>query len=516
MTNNETQKNNIPALIPCPARIEMKNGAFSILDSTALYFEPSNEIAQDAAQFLAAFLSPIIGSTIKAKPLPEDSGKPDNSILITTEHQAPELGEEGYQLEITPTRITLRAEDRAGFFYATQSLRQLLPPELQSGKTKSQNSITLPCLSITDQPAFAWRGMLLDCVRHFMTKDFIMRQIDLIAYHKLNVLHLHLTDDQGWRIEIEQYPRLTEVAAWREDDGKRYGGFYSKKDLKEIVEYAQSRSVTVIPEIEMPGHSSAAISAYPELSCKGEPIPVKAKWAVFEDVLCAGKDNTFQFLEDVLEEVIDIFPAPYIHIGGDEAPRKNWETCPHCQKRIEDEGLQNEHELQSYLIRRIERFLSERGKRLIGWDEILFGGGLPNSMIVQSWRGDAGTITAAKMGLDTICSSLDYVYFDYPLDEEAPRPAWMKVTPLEKVYEFSPVPKELNPKQADHVLGSECAMWTEYAPQELVDNRLYPRLCAFSERLWSPATTHDWDDFQHRLTIHKPRLDALGVDYYRE
>jgi len=323
-----------------------------------------------------------------------------------------------------------------------------------------------------------------------------------LAYHKMNVLHWHLTEDQGWRIEIEKYPKLTEIGSWRtEKNGEKYGGFYTKEEIKEILAYAKTRHITVVPEIEFPGHSVAAIASYPHLSCTGDSINVGTEWGVYKDIYCAGNDTVFAFMEDVLTEVMELFPSKYIHIGGDEAPKYRWEHCKKCQQRMKEENLHDTHELQSYFITRIEKFLNENGRQLIGWDEILEGGLAP-SATVQSWRGEEGGIAAAKSGHNAIMSPTSHCYFDYGLD----------ATDLKEVYHYEPIPAELTVEEAKHILGGECNMWSERAPQDLVDSKVFPRILAMSEVLWS-AKEKDYENFYSRVQKHYPKLDALGVTY---
>jgi hexosaminidase len=390
-----------------------------------------------------------------------------------------------------------------GLFYGVQTLRQLLPVEIES-KVKVENvNWIIPNVIIFDKPEFVWRGLNLDCCRHFMTKEFVLRYIDLLAYHKMNVLHWHLTEDQGWRIEIKKYPLITEKGAWRRfEDGTTYGGYYTQDDIKEVVQYAASRFITVVPEIEMPGHSTAAIACYPEYSCTGGPFDVGTLWGIYYDVYCPGNENTFKFLEDVISEVVELFPGKYIHIGGDEVPKDRWKKCSQCQARIKSEGLKDENELQSYFIKRIEKFVNSKGKKIIGWDEILEGG-LPLEATVQSWRGVKGALDAAKQGHDVIVSPTSHCYFDYPVD----------VTDLQKVYSFDPIPNELTAEERNHVLGSEGNMWTEYAPQEFVDDRLFPRILALSEVVWTYPAERNFKEFRQRVQKHYDRLDVLGVNY---
>jgi hexosaminidase len=367
--------------------------------------------------------------------------------------------------------------------------------------------------------------MHLDVGRHFFDKEFVKRYIDLIALHKMNTFHIHLTDDQGWRIEIKKYPRLTEIGSKRKEspmignrkkgDGTPYRGFFTQDDIREIVEYARKRYITVVPELEMPGHSLGALAAYPELSCTGGPHEVMTRWGVFEDVYCAGNDKVFEFMEDVLTEVIELFPGEYIHIGGDECPKARWEKCPKCQARIKKEGLKDEHELQSYFVKRIEKFLNSKGRRLIGWDEILEGGLAPNAS-VMSWRGTEGGIAAARSGHDVVMSPTTHCYFDYYQSKNRKQEpeAIGGFLPLDIVYSFEPVPAELAPEQRKHVIGAQGNVWTEYihTPSD-VEYMALPRMCALAEVVWTPAELKDWDDFRDRLDRFAERLDAMGVNY---
>jgi len=429
--------------------------------------------------------------------------------------------DESYELKIDENAIHILGKSSAGLFRGVQTLLQLSPSARAELPVPVIDQVwQIPCVHIADSPRFRHRGMLLDCGRHFMTKDFVKRYIDLLAYLKMNVLHWHLTEDQGWRIEIKKHPKLTEIGAWRKAtreseqplDGKgRYGGFYTQDDIREIVAYAQSRYITIIPEIEMPGHSLAALAARPDLSCTGGPFEVGTEWGVIDDVYCAGNDATFELLQDVLTEVIALFPGEYIHIGGDECPKARWKKCAKCQKRIRDEKLKDEHELQSYFIRRIEKFLNAKGRRLIGWDEILEGGLAPNAT-VQAWRGMDAAATAARAGHDVIVSPTSHCYLDYP--QHSPNADPTKAFAVDKVFAFDPMPKGLNAAQQRHILGIEGNIWTERAPQDLVDSRVFPRLCAIAEIGWSPADSRDWNEFRGRLRAHLPRLDALGVKYF--
>lgn len=485
-------------IIPKPKTIIQKDGYFEINKQTKILFEKGTE---DVARYLKDIIEPALGYDIGLEEL--NNSPKNNSIILKLSNSHSDLGNEGYTLTATPDDVIIEANELNGLFYGIQTLRQLLPVEIESKSKVESIRWKVPIVEINDKPEFVWRGLNLDCCRHFMSKDFIKRYIDLLAYHKMNVLHWHLTEDQAWRIEIKKYPELTIKGAWRTyDDGSVYGGFYSQDDIKEIVKYAASRFVTVVPEIEMPGHSTAAISCYPEISCTGGPFEVGTLWGIYYDVYCAGNEKTFQFLQDVIDEVVELFPSKYIHIGGDEVPKNRWENCPKCQARIKSENLKDEHELQSYFVKRMEKFINSKGKQIIGWDEILEGGLAPEAT-VQSWRGVKGAIDAAKQGHDVIVSPTSNCYFDYPVD----------VTDLQKVYSFDPVPPELNTEERKHVLGSEGNMWTEYAPQPLVDDRLFPRLLALAEVVWTYPAERNYEEFRQRVQKHYDRLNVLNINY---
>lgn len=355
--------------------------------------------------------------------------------------------------------------------------------------------------------------------------SFVKKYIDLLAYHKFNRFHWHLTEDQGWRIEIKKYPKLQEVAAYRKEtlvgnygsgkyDGQRYGGFYTQEEVKDIVKYAADRYVTIIPEIEMPGHAVAALTAYPQLGCTGGPYEVRTTWGVADDVFCAGKEETFAFLQDVLDEVVPLFPGKYVHIGGDECPKTRWKKCPHCQKRIKTEKLKDEHALQSYFIQRIEKYLNGKGKQIIGWDEILEGGLAPNAT-VMSWRGEEGGIAAAQQGHDVIMTPGNWCYFDHYQDTSKTEPlAIGGFTPVSQVYSYEPLPEQLSAEESKHVLGAQANLWTEYiATPEYAEFMAYPRACALAEVVWSPKENKSYDDFVKRMATHVTRLDQLKVNY---
>lgn len=405
---------------------------------------------------------------------------------------------ETYELIIDSTGVSITAFDINGVFYAINTFKQvMLLSEQKNGV------IQLPNLIVFDSPKFPHRGLLLDCSRHFFSVATVKKYIDLLAFYKMNVLHWHLTEDQGWRIEIDKYPQLTEIGAWRtKKGGSRYGGFYTKEEIRDVVAYAQKRGVTIIPEIELPGHSQAAIASYPWLSCKGEQVDVANDWGVFKEIYCAGNDSVFMFLEDILTEVMELFPSKYIHIGGDEAPKYRWEHCAKCQKRITEEGLKDEHELQSYFITRIEKFLNENGRQLIGWDEILEGGLSPNAT-VQSWRGMEHGKHAAEMKHNVVMSPTSHCYLDYGLD----------AINLKKVYRFNPIPEGLEKEFEQYILGAEVNMWTEHVPNDSVlDSRVFPRLIAMAEVLWS-GPGGNFEDFYQRLQSHYSILEKMGVNY---
>ena len=459
---------------------------------------------------------PIIPQPVRVEELPGQS-KAEVTVISSAD---PALGLEGYELQVTPTAVTLAANSPAGIFYGQQTLRQLRTAEG-----------ALPCCRIWDKPRFGWRGLMVDVSRHFFTKAEIKHFLDVMALHKFNVFHWHLVDDQGWRVEIKRYPRLTEIGAWRDGIGfgldagasrnyradGRYGGYYTPEDVREIVAHAASRQITVVPEIELPGHSTAALAAHPEFSCSGGPYAIEMNGGICAGIYCAGQEAVFEFLEQILGEVIALFPGPYLHIGGDEVPKTNWKNCPRCQQRLRTEGLKNEDELQSYFIKRIEKFINARGRRLIGWDEILEGGLAPNAT-VMSWRGVTGGIAAANAGHDVVMTPTTHCYFDFYQDRGGQPLAagYHGRLPLEKVYEFEPIAAEIPADKAQHVLGGGGNLWTECMPNYgHLQFMTYPRACALAETLWSPKDSRNYADFQARLKTHTKLLDTLGVTYAR-
>jgi hexosaminidase len=492
--------------------MKLQEGAFLLSANTIIIAEQQDPDIQQVARCLATLLEDRLRHPIAVARSADDADSASGRIVLHRTKADPTLGDEGYRLRIAGKRIDLRAPATRGLFYGVQTLRQLLPVNSAASHATAP-ALKLPALEIVDRPRFAWRGMMLDCGRHFMSKEFVKRYIDLLAFHKMNVLHWHLTEDQGWRLEIKKYSKLTEVGAWRYEDDQPYGGFYTQEDVREIVAYAAERFVAVIPEIEMPGHCRAALASYPELSCSWQAFEVSTRWGVHGDVYCAGNEWVFTFLQDVLSEVFDLFPSKYVHIGGDECPKGRWKACPQCQARIRAENLKDEDELQSYFIRRIARFAQQKGRRIIGWDEILEGGLAPNAT-VQSWRGLQGAVAAAEAGHDAIVSPTSHCYLDYAQERHPGEPTWMGYIDLQKAYSFEPVPSVLAPEEAGHILGLEGNIWTEHAPQHRVDWQVFPRLCALAEVAWSPKEARDFRDFKERMTTHYHRLDALGVTYF--
>ncbi len=546
------------SIIPQPASIKTAKGNFIITKKTVIAV--TDEADKKTAAFFNDYLQQVYGFTLAV-----EIEKGSNYIRLITKKFIQAPSSDAYQLTVTKNGVTISGDTYAGTFHGLQTLIQLLPvnnyketrkkiaslsPNFGLGPANKRLSVSIPLLpvpfvTINDAPRFAYRGMHLDVARHFFPTSFVKKYIDYLALHKLNFFHWHLTDDQGWRIEIKKYPALTSVGGYRNgtiigrypgigNDNKRYGGFYTQEEIKEVVEYATDRHITVIPEIEMPGHASAAIAAYPFLSCfPGQPtiIPshpsqggrdaqasgvkklVQETWGVLEDVFCAGKDSTFNFLQDVLDEVIPLFPSTYIHVGGDESPKTNWKKCPACQKRIKGLGLKDEHELQSYFIQRMEKHLNSKQKTLIGWDEILEGGLAPNA-VVMSWRGEQGGIDAAKQNHKVIMTPGSHVYFDHSQSKNEDSLVIGGYTPIEKVYAYEPIPKELDSVQAKFILGAQANLWTEYIPNESkVEYMIFPRMSALSEVLWSKKENKNWGHFENRLQTQFKRYELWKANY---
>lgn len=513
-------------MIPKPFKTKNSEGFFTLTDQTKVYVSQHQE-AQELGKYLVEKISASTGFDLPLEI--QEQQKLENKINLFINDDDEELGPEGYRLAVSPIAITIKSWKPAGLFYAIQSLWQLFPPEFENTESAHRTHWTLPCLYIKDLPRFSWRGMHLDVSRHFFPKEFIKKYIDILAIHKINTFHWHLTDDQGWRIQIKKYPKLTKVGGWRVDrsdqpwekrdpvkEGEKptYGGFYSQADIKEIVDYAKSKFITIVPEIEMPAHSVAALAAYPELSCTGGPFHViPGYYWPNADILCAGNNKTFEFLENVLTEVIELFPGEFIHIGGDQADKTNWKKCKKCQKRIKEEGLKDEEELQSYFIKRIERFLNDKGKRLIGWDEILEGG-LAENAVVMSWRGVAGGINAARNGHDVVMTPTDSCYFDFAQAESGEPPSFDGYLPLNKVYSFDPIPGGIPKDKKNHILGAQGNLWTEYiSTPEHAEYMLLPRLAALADVVWADKKHKNFDNFQKRLKDHYERLKNLNINF---
>ena len=512
----------IAAVVPRPASVTPGRGRFTLGAGTAIW---TNAAAAPVARQLAAYLSPATGFTLPVRTGATPSG---SRITVRRDTTLRRLGPEGYRLEVTPGHVTLRAPELAGLFYGVQTIRQLLPTDIFREAKTTGVTWSMPAVVIEDQPRFRWRGGHLDVSRHFMPKEFVKKYIDLLALHKMNSFHWHLTEDQGWRLEIRKYPRLTEVGAWRKEtlvgryesdplkrvfDGRRHGGFYTQDDVREIVAYAAARHVNVVPEIEMPGHVQAAIAAYPWLGVTGDSLDVWTLWGVSENIL-NPTDSTVAFMQDVLTEVLELFPGRFIHVGGDEAPKTQWKASPAVQARIRALGLKDEHEMQSWFIRQMDEFLTKNGRRLIGWDEILEGGLAPNAT-VMSWRGTAGGIAAARAGHDVVMAPTSHTYLDYYQSaDQANEPlAIGGFVPLDTVYAFEPT-AGLSAEDAKHVLGAQGQLWSEYLPgPKQVEYMAFPRMAALAEVTWTPAARRDFGDFTTRLSVHLRRLGILDVNY---
>ena len=512
------------AIVPYPNHLETGRGTYRVTDRPVTCDSRTDERTQRAVVGFAARLATVTGGT---NPVTVADEVPASGIRFVTDESLPA---EGYELNVDGEGIEVRASQFPGFLYALQSLEQLLPAAVYGTEPAPDAAWEVPCVKIADAPRFAYRGMHLDVARHFFSVDEVKRYIDVMDIHKLNTLHWHLTDDQGWRIEIKRYPELTAVGSirkatvvrkeWGTYDGTPYGGFYTQDEIRDVVKYAADRGVTVIPEIDLPGHMLAALTAYPELGCTGGPYEVWGRWGVADDVLCPGREKTFEFLEGVLTEVMELFPSEYIHIGGDECPKVRWEKCPRCQAKIRQLGLKDdgehtaEHYLQSYVTDRIGKFLAQHGRRIIGWDEILEGRA-PSDAVVMSWRGSEGGIAAAKLGHDVIMTPNSHFYFDYyqSLDTDAEPFGIGGYIPMEQVYSYDPAFPELTPEQQKHILGVQANLWTEYVlSDEHLEYMLLPRLAALSEVQWCLSETKDWNRFIGSFRMDKI-YSQLGYEF---
>ena len=509
-------------VIPLPQEVSLTQGNPFKLNENVLIAYPENyALLQRNAEFLSEYIQQATNYAPKTKAIAAGE-QVKNAIVLGLDPGI--ANKEGYVLTTTPEGISINGQTENGVFYGIQTLRKSIPAEAKGA------TVLIPAGEIKDEPRFSYRGMHLDVGRHFFPKEFIKKYIDLLALHNMNTFHWHLTEDQGWRIEIKKYPKLTEIGSQRsrtvigrntqEYDNTPYGGFYTQEEAKEIVKYAQERYITIIPEVDLPGHMLAALAAYPEMGCTGGPYEVCPRWGVFEDVLCIGNDKTMQFLEDVMSEIIEIFPSEYVHIGGDEAPRTRWEKCPKCQARIKAEGLKAdkkhtaEDRLQSYCMTRIEKFLNSKGRRIIGWDEILEGDVAPNAT-VMSWRGASGGIKAAQMGHDVIMTPNTYCYFDYyqTADTKDEPLGIGGYVPIEKVYSLDPT-FDLNEEQKKHIIGAQANLWTEYiATTEHVEYMVLPRMAALAEVQWTQPEKKDFKDFTTRLASLMKFYQRDGFNY---
>jgi hexosaminidase len=500
------------SLVPQPAKVQREQGVFELNAEAGVVVDDGDAEARDAGQQFVERLKQGTGMDVRIK---KQSG--GRAIALTRKDANPALGPEGYTLTVKPDGVVISAAQGAGLFYGMQTFLQLLPPDVFSTiKVVEARSLAVPAVRIEDEPRFSWRGLLMDSSRHFFTKQEVKNFLDVMAQQKLNTLHWHLTDCVGWRLEIRKYPKLTEVGAWRDGiefgldpksstaygpDG-RYGGFYTQDDIREIVAYAQQRHITIVPEIEMPGHSGAVLRAYPQLACETNA-----------NVFCAGNDEAFAFLQDVLTEVMELFPSQFIHIGGDEVFKGFWAKCPKCQARKYAEGLKSEHELQSYFIRRMEQFINSKGRRMVGWSEIREGGIAANAVLTD-WIG--GGAESAREGHDVVMTPQPFCYLDHYQATSGEPKAWGGCTPLSKVYSLEPVPAGLTADEAKHILGAQGNLWAEYIPNyRHLQYMTYPRACALAEVTWTEKSLKDWADFRQRLETHVQRLTAQGVNLRR-
>ena len=501
-----------------PTPLELIQKTDSLFLSKNFVFVTDNQDVEKVAAYFAAKMKASTGydlKTVKEKPASE-------YISLSLVADVP-VNEEGYVLDVTNTGIDIQAKTPQGLFYGMQTVMQLLPAEIESPKVVNNIAWKIPAVSVKDEPRFGYRGMHLDVCRHFVDVDFVKKQLDVLAMFKINRLHWHLTDDQGWRIEIKKFPKLMEVGTKRiEGEGNEYGPYYyTQEQIKEVVAYAKERFIEVIPEIELPGHAVAVLAAYPELSCTGKPIEVRNIWGVANDVFCAGNEDTFKFLEDVFTEVIPLFESDYIHVGGDECPKIRWEKCPKCQARIKELGLKTDKEhsaeekLQSYFVQRMEKFLVKQNKKMIGWDEILEGGLAPTAT-VMSWRGEEGGIASANMGHDVIMTPGAWMYLDKYQGDSRLQPVTIGgYLSLEKVYGYEPVPAEIADDKKHHILGAQSNIWTEYKYNgDGMENDIYPRIIATAELSWTPTDKKDYKDFERRIDNQRVRLDMHNINYY--
>jgi len=502
------------SIIPKPVDLHSQVGCFEIKPDTSIIYDEPN---QEHAAYLREFLALPMGYSLSVQ---RGVDFLDNTITLNIDPSLANLGEEGYSLSVEPAGILVKAPALRGIFYGIQTLRQLLPIEIEKREFVTAVDWQIPCCQIMDKPRFSWRGFMLDEGRHFQGKETVLKILDLMALQKLNTFHWHLTEDQGWRIEIKQYPKLTEIGSqrvgtalsWKDilnktHNGISHGGFYTQDQIREIVAYAAQRNITIIPEIEIPGHCRAAVASYPELCCSSSKLEVATGPGIYKDIYCAGKETTFEFLENVLNEVLMLFPSKIIHIGGDEAPKARWKQCPNCQHRIQAESLEDEEGLQMYFIHRIANYLKSQGRQIMGWNEIL-GPGLDEEAIIQYWaRGKKDLLQALERGQNVVNSA----YLDTYLDHS------YSLMPLSRIYQFDPIFNGLDQTAAQNICGLEAPLWTEWVPNRArLDYQVYPRLTAFAEVGWTPVRQKDYADFRERLTSFNQRLEILGVKYVTE
>lgn len=494
-------------ITPKPKHLSKKEGAFLISKTTTLFYKEAS--VATVADFFIPVLKKITGLSLEVSTQSEK-----NNIQLLLDDSITSNAE-GYRLTIATDHIIIKANTTQGLFYGMQSLMQLLPSN-DIAHTSENIAFAVSALEIKDEPAFLWRGMHLDVSRHFSSVDFIKKQLDVLALFKINKFHWHLTDDQGWRIEIKKYPKLTEIGSKRKnDDGTTYGGFYTQEEIKEVVAYAKERFIDVIPELETPGHAIAALAAYPELACHEGSYKTRELWGVESNVFCPGKPETFAFIENIIDEMAPLFPYEYFHVGGDEVPKEKWKTCPHCQKLIKTESLKDENGLQSYFMAQVEQMLQKRNKKMIGWDEILDGGITPTTNIM-SWQGEEGGIKAANEGHDVVMTPIKYTYLNFYQGDHKVEPiAFGGYVPLELVYNYHPIPSEIAEDKRKHILGAQGNVWTEYAEtEEEIEYLIYPRIIALAEVTWTPKNEKNFDDFLQRLNHLYPILEQHDINYH--
>jgi len=513
------------SVVPRPVNMSVLDGFFTITEKTVILTDQKS--AALGKQF-SEMLAPATGFNLQVK---ESDKSTENSIRLEINASQTKLGPEGYGLNVTDKGIIVIAAQPAGIFYGLETLRQLLPADIFK-KTKVNNvEWSIPCVKIIDYPRFKWRGMMLDVSRYFFNKDFVLKYIDIMAMHKLNVLQLHLTDDPGWRLEIKKYPKLTEIGGFRGKGDQKYGGFYTQEDIKEIVRYAKTKNITVVPEIEFPAHNRAAVVAYPHLTCTGQQLEVPNQHFISEDLFCAGNEKTYEFLEDVFDEVVQLFPSGIIHIGGDEAKYGRWKNCPKCQQAIKENNLKNEKELQSYMTKRVQDYLKTKGRSILGWDELLECG-LPGKATLMTWQRPNTAVEAAKKGNDVVMALTGHCYFDTPeskLPGEVQAATWLPPVPLQKAYDWNPVPNELNAEEAKHIIGPHGCVWSDQflfgdklrdkpgegttRSERYVEYLTLPRAAALAETGWTQQSGKDWKDFESRMRRQYRRYNNADYNF---